>query len=93
MSEKITLEQFEVEFAPIRKEAREINRRLGVLHDAFVGLANRIELDRDSDDEPLNEDEFRDAMFDAASNFIDGIDYEYSEVDEGNVQIWQASTC
>lgn len=93
MSEKINLEQFQVEFAPIREEARELNRRLDVLHNEFVKLANRVELARGSEGELLNEDEFRHAMFDAATHFIEGIDYEYSEVNEGNVNIWQASNC
>lgn len=83
----ITLEQFKEQMKPSLTEIENLNERRRKLHDEFVKLANIIEVAEEE------EDKFRDLMFDYAANFIDNIDYEYSEVDPGSVNIWQASTC
>lgn len=92
----ITLEQFKQEMVPHLKEVGELNKRKCELDDLFTKLANRVVLESTDEDSIEYEgelDEFRDTMFDYASNFIDNIDYEYSEVNPGNVQIWEQSTC
>ena len=87
MSESITLEQFEEKMGPVSEEASKLNSRLRALRDEFFKLANTVV---PADDE---NDTFTDTMFEYASNFIDGIDYEYSSVKPGKVEIWQQSTC
>lgn len=95
MSEKITLEQFEKEMKPVLVEVGAVSARLNELRNMFTKLANKVELksDEDSDEYEDELEEFRDAMFEAARNFIDNIDYEYSEVNPGSVEIWEQSTC
>ena len=83
----ITLAEFDQKMVPVLEEISALNARSNELHDIFVNLANSIEV---GDDE---EDEFRDKMFEIAEYFIDNIDHEHSEVEPGNVDIWQSSTC
>lgn len=87
MSDPITIDQFEEQVKPITEEATKLNERLSELHRAFIQLANKVEFDDDDDDE------IRDTFFEAAAHFIDNIDYEYSEISQGDVKIWQQSTC
>lgn len=87
---KISLEEFEKQMEPVVAEVTTLNARSNALHKEFVKLANSIEVDEEDEDAV---EDFRDKMFEYASNFIDGIDYEYSRVEPGSVQIWQASTC
>lgn len=83
----ISLEEFEKQMEPVVAEVTQLNKRSNQLHNIFVKLANTIEVPEDQ------EDEFREKMFEYAENFIDGIDYEYSEVEPGSVNIWQSSNC
>lgn len=87
MSESITLAQFEEKMGPIEEEAGKLNSRLRELETEFFKLANTVV---PNDDET---DTFGETMFEYASQFIDGIDYEYSSVKPGKVEIWQQSTC
>ena len=87
---KISLEDFETQMEPIVAEATLLNKRLDECRNAFFKLANTIEVDEGDDDAV---DEFRERMFEYAENFIDNIDHEHSEVEPGNVDIWQSSTC
>lgn len=92
MSEKITLEQFEQKMnAEIMPEISAINQRRRELEATFFELAKSIA--EPEDDSGDFEDEFRDTIFEYASNFIHPIDYEYSTVEPGNIQIWEQSTC
>lgn len=87
MSEKITLEQFQEKMKPIEDEVSKLKRRFNELRAEFQALANSVE--------PVDgyeEGKFADTMFECASYFIDPIDYEYSTVEPGNVDIWQASS-
>lgn len=88
MSEKITLEQFREKMRPIEDEKSKLNKRLNELRAEFQALANSVE--------PVDgyeEDKFADTMYEYASMFISNIDYEYSTVEPGNVEFWQASLC
>ncbi len=88
--EQISLEDFNIQMKPIVEEMDVINKRSRELHDAFKKLANSVEVDENDDDAM---EEFKDTMFENAGMFIDNIDYDYSEVEPGSVNIWQSSTC
>ena len=84
----ISFDQFEKDVNPIMEEARQLNRRLDTLRSEFLKLANKVE-----DDGTVDEEDFKDKVFGYALPFFDNIDYEYSNIKFGDVQIWEASSC
>ena len=88
MSDKISLSEFEAQVdAELLSEAREINKRRNALRKLFLEKANLIGFTEDT------EDEIRETVLDYATHFFESVDYEYSNIKEGNVQIWEQSTC
>lgn len=87
-SNSIAFKEFESEMAPILGEARELNRRLSILRSQFLELAGKV-----ADDGSVDEENFREDIFEYASNFFERIDYDSSHVEFGDVQIWEASSC
>lgn len=91
-NDQILVADFEATIQPLVDEVTKLNARRGELEKLFFEVANSVVADpsKDEDDEL---EEFREKAFDNVGLFISPVDYEYSSVEFGNVQIWEQSTC